>query len=499
MTTVPGASPLWAPKAAAITCAAVALLMVPIAAGVPIPFAAALAAAGTWLFAARSWIIRWQSLLTFLLLVIFFIPIRRYTLPTSLPFELEPYRMVVALLIGCWGTSILIDNRVRLRRSGFEGPLLLFMFAALVSVVLNGGRIARLGIDSNVFKSLSFSLSFVLVLYMVVSVARSRGVVDQLLGVIVVAGVAVAILSIWESRTGYNVFNHLRAPFLQPVFDRTEAPRGGHFRAYGPAEHPIALSALLAMLAPIAVYFAYVRRARRWWGAAVVLVAGSLATVSRTGILMVIVEAFVLLLLRPNHVRRLWPAVLPLIVAVHFALPGTLGTFKESFFPSGGLIAEQRGYNDSGRVGDWGPTLKEVGQEPLFGIGFGTRITTGPKTNSRILDDEWLATLLSTGVVGFAAWGWLFARVIRRLAARARTDISADGWLAAALAAALAGFGAGMWTYDAFSFVQVTLVFYVLLAIASSVLAREQQPRSGPARPASIVSGHPETRDRTAR
>ena len=36
--------------------------------------------------------IDWQVLLAGLVLVILFIPIRRFTLPAALPFELEPYR-----------------------------------------------------------------------------------------------------------------------------------------------------------------------------------------------------------------------------------------------------------------------------------------------------------------------------------------------------------------------------------------------------------------------
>ena len=40
---------------------------------------------------------RWSTLLIGLVLVILFIPIRRYTLPGSLPFDLEPYRVMVAV------------------------------------------------------------------------------------------------------------------------------------------------------------------------------------------------------------------------------------------------------------------------------------------------------------------------------------------------------------------------------------------------------------------
>ena len=53
-----------------------------------------------------------------LILVILFIPIRRYSLPGNLPFELEPYRLLVMLLLVGWGASLLVDPRIRFRRTG---------------------------------------------------------------------------------------------------------------------------------------------------------------------------------------------------------------------------------------------------------------------------------------------------------------------------------------------------------------------------------------------
>src|SRR5437868_4905723 len=56
---------------------------------------------------------RWHNLLALLVLCVLFIPIRRYTMG-GVGFQLEPYRLLVALLIFAWGSSLLIDPRVRL-------------------------------------------------------------------------------------------------------------------------------------------------------------------------------------------------------------------------------------------------------------------------------------------------------------------------------------------------------------------------------------------------
>jgi O-antigen ligase len=190
---------------------------------------------------------------------------------------------------------------------------------------------------------------------------------------------------------------------------------------------------------------------------------------------MLLVVCLVFLWLRPKHTRRLWPAILPLLVVVHFALPGTIGSLKASFFPKGGLIADQSqsvGSRGQGRVADLGPTLTQWSERPLFGNGFGSRVVTGETPNAQILDNQWLATLLETGLAGAFALAWLFVRVIRRLAAAAKKDQSERGWLFVALAASIAAFGLGMLTYDAFSFIQVTFLFFIVLAFASVELTR---------------------------
>ena len=68
-----------------------------------------------------------------LLIVILFVPMRRYAFPAELPFELEPYRVIVALAIALWTLSLLAQPDVALRRSGLEGPVLLYAFAFVAS------------------------------------------------------------------------------------------------------------------------------------------------------------------------------------------------------------------------------------------------------------------------------------------------------------------------------------------------------------------------------
>ena len=313
---------------------------------------------------AYRWLLSWPALVALLIAVILFIPIRRYTLPGNLPFELEPYRVLVIVLVLIWTASLLIDPRVRLRRAGIEGPIALIVATSFASIIVNPAKIAL--VEADVTKKLTFFASFVLVLYLVVSVIRRAEAADFLAKTLVCGGAVVAALAVIEGiSTGSNMFNNLSSvlPFLQ----LNEAPdtfdRGARLRVSASAQHPIALGAALVMLVPLALYLVPARQRQRGGSSArLVLALGCMATVSRTGILMLVVVGLVFLWLRPKETRRLWPALLPALIVIHFALPGTIGSLKQSFFPAGGLIAEQQkdpGWSGSGRIADLGTCAGE--------------------------------------------------------------------------------------------------------------------------------------------
>lgn len=453
---------------------------------------------------SRRWLLRWDVLGGLLIGVILFIPIRRFVLPGNLPFQLEPYRLLVGFMVAAWGTSLLIDPRVRLRKSGLEAPLLLFIGACVASVLFNFGHLANGAqyydaatraitpgsLNSNVLKAFTFFGSFVLVFYYFVSVVRHPRSVDRLVKFLVCGGVVIAALSIVESRTGVNYFDRLPRllPFLEENFLKDVPNRGARLRARGPAEHAIALSAALVMLVPLGLYLAMSTRRLYWWIATGLIAVGALAAVSRTGVIMLFVVVLVFLRIRPSEMKRLWPALIPALVLVHFAIPGTLGTLKASFAPPGGLVAEQKVETGKqqpggGRLADISPSLGEWWERPLVGHGFGTRVTvydpgTGQLPNAIILDDQWLGTLLETGLVGAVALAWLISRFVRRTLREARRDPSPRGLLLGAIAASVASLALGMLVFDALSFVQVAFLLFILLGLGVVTLQAERpKPR----------------------
>jgi hypothetical protein len=263
-------------------------------------------------------------------------------------------------------------------------------------------------------------------------------------------------------------------PFLQMDGEAETMMRGSRLRISGSGQGAIPFGAAMMLLVPMALYVA--ARARRWywWAAAALIGMAGMGTNSRTTIIMVIAFVAVFAWLRPGFIVRLWPALIPLVLLVHVFLPGTIGTMQSSFFPKEGLIAQQSenaGQRGSGRIADLGPSLDEWGERPVLGQGYSTRITGRVNTNAHILDNQWLKTLLEVGLVGFVAWIWIFGRSVRRLGRRAKDDNTDPGWMAVAIAASLTAFAVGMLFYDAFAFIQVTFLMFILLAFGSVLVS----------------------------
>jgi polysaccharide biosynthesis protein PslJ len=433
--------------------------------------------------------LRWEIQVSVIVLTILLIPLDRYELPGNLPFNLEPYRLLVALIVAGWCASLLGDPAMRWKRIGLFGPLLGIYFAVLASDALNIPRIEHYDIMPEVTKSLTQFVSYLLVLLFVTSVITRREQLDTVVKALVGGGAIVSFLSLVHYHTGLNIFDHFGViPLLELSPGGIPADgleqRGGGARVYASAEHPIALGAALAMLLPLGVYAGRRWGTRFWWFATALIGVAALATVARTGATMLLTVLVVFLLLKPLDMLRLWKWAIPFLIAVHLLAPGAMGSLKNAFFPQGGLIAEQQSAHSSvssNRLADIGPGLQEWWQRPYFGYGFGTRITEplNPKNNALILDNQWLSQLLEVGLAGTLALLWLMGRSFRRLAIGARGDPSPHGWLLAGIAAAIAAFGIGMITFDAFAFGQVTFLFFLLIGLAVPALRFARMPSGG--------------------
>ena len=275
--------------------------------------------------------------------------------------------------------------------------------------------------------------------------------------------------------------------FVPFVRGDTVVMRDGAFRAFSSAEHPIALGAALVMLLPLALYVA--SRRRGWLIAPAVMLLGVLASVSRTPILMLIIVTLVFLAARPRQTLQVAPYFAGILIVVVLLVPSASTAAIRSFFPHGGLLANQsnsvaQGSVTNGRLSDLGPALQEWSKDWSVGAGFGTRRIDGREQQladgrySGVLDNQWLDYLLTTGIVGVCAWIWLFVRTIRGLRPIARTR-SPDSLLAIGLIASVSSFAVGMYFFDALAFAQVMFVFFLQLAIAAILVSIRREEALG--------------------
>jgi polysaccharide biosynthesis protein PslJ len=430
--------------------------------------------------ASHRWLLAWRTMLGAIILVILFIPIKRYELPVNLPLQLEPYRILVLATGTALVGSLLIDENLRWRPTPFDFPIAMIVLALLLSVLTRSSHILDEGVGEYVFRYCLFFISYIIVFYLMTLALTKRSDVEALVKLLVGGAAVVAIATIYQSRTGYNIFDHL-GQWLPLRFNGIPytTDRGGGARAYASAQHPIAMGAALMMLVPLGIYLARRTGQRRWVIATLLLLLGALATKSRTGIIMMVVLIIAIWILQPAPTRRMIPKLLPLLVVVHVALPGTLSTFKNTFFPSGGIVASEtqtdatwRVNYGRGRIGEWNPALKEWSHTPLFGQGVGTRVNdlNDPKFNAPILDDQWLGSILDVGAFGLVALLWFFVLAVRKFGRVARRNETDDGWLMTALTASVASYAFGMLTFDAFNFVQVTMLMFLLVAFGTVML-----------------------------
>lgn len=174
----------------------------------------------------------------------------------------------------------------------------------------------------------------------------------------------------------------------------------GQFRVAGTTAHYIEFSAVMAMMVPFTIHVA--RFARRKLHRRLAALCGLLVgiatplSISRTGIVAL---ALALAIMVPIWSWRLRYNFLFLgagvVVAVMFVKPGVLGTLKSMFLNMG------VDPSISGRTNDYSLVMHFFEQRPW--LGRGPRTLLPDPVRDTILDNQWLYTLVTGGVVGVLA------------------------------------------------------------------------------------------------
>jgi O-antigen ligase len=254
---------------------------------------------------------------------------------------------------------------------------------------------------------------------------------ERILRVMVWCATFMAIVGHLQSLVGFDLTRYLMVPGMGshgwlPGFEQ----RGSGLRVPSTTVHNIEYTSVMAIALPFAIHyarFARNKKVRRWYAvSALVILAAIPLGVSRTGILALIVVAAVMAIVW-DHRHRYNMAVLLVVLTAGFMVvrPGLLGTISDMFFNA------DKDSSVTARTDRYAIVGHYFSQRPWLGRGTGTWLPP----QYIILDNQWLNTVLSTGIIGVLALAAvnITAIVLAVTALRRSPASKADRHLCAAL------------------------------------------------------------------
>ena len=349
------------------------------------------------------------------------------------------------------------SQAVRVPMTGVLASLLLLAAAQLVSYVVAGTRPLS-GVELRSADRAMLTLCALVGVVLVAESIRSVDRLEVLLRRFVGLAAVVALLGIVQFVTDQPWVDRITVPGLVLNSDLAGVlGRVGFARPAGTAVHPIEFGVVLTMTLPSALHYAYRDgdrpRWRRWAPPALIALAVPLS-ISRSAVLSALVGMLVLLPTWPRHRRRQAYALMVLLAGVvYVTIPGLLGAIRELF------LGIQNDDSARSRTDSYDLVWEFVKRDPVAGRGPGTFLPS-----YRILDNQYLGTIIETGVLGLAALlalltvGVLTGRRVRRES----SDPSLRD-LAQSLAAGVAAGGVTFATFDGLTFPMSAGVLFVLL------------------------------------
>jgi polysaccharide biosynthesis protein PslJ len=378
----------------------------------------------------------------------------------------RPGLVIGFLLFAWWMMARFAPHLVMTGPQPIRWALLAFMIASLLSYAAGSMR----GLTTMESNGANRVMLFYCVLSGIILTAadgipnwrRLRG----LTFVLVVSAAIVAAIALVQFIFAFNLVEYMTFPGLESKgWAMGFESRGSGYRVASTTTHYIELAAVLALALPFAIHLACFgwRKGRRRVAlvCAFLIAAGVGTTISRTGVLAV---GLGLLILFPVWTWRMRYNIgmmgVGLMSSLAVASPGMVKTLLHLFDDPESNPAF------TVRAARYPLVFHYFAQRPILGRGTGTWIPP----QYQILDNQWLVTLASTGVVGVAALAALHITgiVVAGLAWR-RAATPEDRHLSAALlstqviAIAVAG------TFDSLSFSTYAVYMALTLGMCGTV------------------------------
>jgi polysaccharide biosynthesis protein PslJ len=398
------------------------------------------------------------SLLTVYAVLLFFVPASLIFAP--LGDEGTP-ALVFSLCILLWYIASWIIGRIEPSEGGrlVRIAMLVFTIFVLASFVAAMTRditqTEALAADSG----LIWLLSAIGLVIVITETIRDYSRLEILLRRFVVLGSVVAVIGILQSR-GIDLTKYLHVPGLVVNSQTEQMNRGGFVRPQSTASQPIEFGVVMSMLLPIAVQQAFQKSYGGWfrrWLPVILIGLAAPLTVSRSGVIGVVVALLVIL---PTwNISRILGALAVIglaIGALRFAAHGLVTTLFNIFQQ----IFNGQDSSASARVADYSGVAQYFDQRPIFGRGFGTFLPL----LYRYTDNMYLHAAIEIGAVGVAAFVFLFLSGIQSAAAgRRRATMRRQREIGQALVASMMVAMVTSATFDSFSFPMFSGLFFTLL------------------------------------
>jgi len=413
------------------------------------------------------------------LVMVWLLPFDSVSLPIPLPLEAKLDRPVLLGIVALWALSLTAARRSpRLRLSPVHYCFAAFILIAVVSLVQGADITVRLGEFELGVRKLALLLSYA-TLFVIVASSVRPGEVKPFMKLVCGLAALTALGVLWEYRTEFNVFYELTSKVL-PVSLPAELGNVdslGRRSIIGPTIHPLAPAMMMACAMPYALITMLDKRELRdkviWGALAGLMFAAALSTGRKTSLIAPLVAVIVLVAFRPRMLRQLLPVAVGLFVIAHIAAPGALGSVGDAILPQN-LFNTDSAMN---RQSDYSAIRPDVIDHPFLGRGY----ETYDQKKYRILDNQYLTTMIGTGALGVIAYFSIFLSIFLIAFRVARNRRGDDGSIAIAIAATTAALALGSALFDLLAFPQIPylLCFFAGFAV---VLSWDIAPSRAPAR-----------------
>ncbi|HEY0701094.1 MAG TPA: O-antigen ligase family protein [Micromonospora sp.] len=368
-----------------------------------------------------------------------------------------------------WALTRLHPNLVTRGQQPMRWALMAYLVTIAMSYVAGESRGLTVLEANSADRTVLMALAGAGVLLAVADGVLTRDRIDTVLRALCWGATVMALFALSQFVLRVDLTNYLKLPpvlmFQKDLVGFDERGGGGLVRVAGTAGHYIEFSVLMVVGLVVAIHYARFsssRRNRQIYGALAVIQAGVIPiSLSRTGVLALAAAILLFVLLWP--LRTSFNVVVVgifLAALIQVGKPGLLATLKAL------LVAGENDPSVQGRLEDYDFVTPFIKERPWFGRGVGTWL---PELY-QLLDNQWLVTLVSTGIVGVAGLvlffgsGVVVAGRIRRFAGNDR-----DRDLAAVLAVAIGVAATSAFTFDALYFSTYFITVHLLLGLVGAM------------------------------